>query len=181
MRMGIVLISPCGHANTLSHKMTFSCTNNIAKYEAFLTGLATARNMGIKKLKVIGDSISVVKQMSKDFAVKEPSLAPYRTMASRMVEKFEQVVIEHTPGSGNRYADVLATLGLRLRFSGETASVAVSKKDASIIRIFIEHMKREDVGSPKIDWQTAVRDALTAPDGGLKELKEYVFLTGDLY
>ncbi|EXC28861.1 Retrovirus-related Pol polyprotein from transposon 17.6 [Morus notabilis] len=95
--MGIVLISPCGHTSTLSHKITFSCTNNSAEYEVFLTGLATARNMGINKLKVIGDSNLVVRQMSGDFAVKELALAPYQAMAQRMVEKFEQVVIEHTP------------------------------------------------------------------------------------
>ncbi|XP_024019394.1 uncharacterized protein LOC112091006 [Morus notabilis] len=179
--MVIVLISPCGHTTTLSHQITFPCTNNITKYEAFLTGLVTARNMGIKKLKVIEDSNLVVRQMNGDFAVKELALAPYRAMAQRIIEKFEQVIIEHTPRSGNRYADALATLGSRLHFSGEIESVAVLKRDASIIQVFEEHMRREDAASPEIDWRTSVRDALTAPDRSLKELKEYVLLAGDLY
>ncbi|EXB67550.1 hypothetical protein L484_005999 [Morus notabilis] len=42
-------------------------------------------------------------------------------------------------------------------------------------------MKREDVESPEIDWWTTIRDTLTAPDGGFKELNEYVLLAGDLY
>ncbi|EXB67551.1 hypothetical protein L484_006000 [Morus notabilis] len=103
------------------------------EYEAFLTGMATTRNMGIKKLKVIGDSNLVVKQMNGDIAVKEPALTHYRTMAQRMVKKFKQVVIEHTPESGNRYTDALVTLGSRLCFSGEATSMAILKKDASII------------------------------------------------
>lgn len=42
-------------------------------------------------------------------------------------------------------------------------------------------MRRENAASSEIDWQISVRDALTVPDGGLKELKEYVLLAGDWY
>ncbi|GMN69668.1 hypothetical protein TIFTF001_038716 [Ficus carica] len=67
----IVLTSPDGHTTTLSHQITFRCTNNIAEYEAFLTRMVTVRNMGIRKLKVLGDSNLVARQMNGDFAVKE--------------------------------------------------------------------------------------------------------------
>ena len=40
----------------LSFKLEFSCSNNTVEYEAYLTELATALEMGIKHLKVIGDS-----------------------------------------------------------------------------------------------------------------------------
>ena len=65
----------------MSFKLDFSCTNNRVEYEAYLTGLAVAREMGIKHLRVIGDSNLVVCQAKEEFALKEPSLAPYRTMA----------------------------------------------------------------------------------------------------
>ena len=65
----------------MSFKLNFPCTNNIAKYEAYLTGLAVAHEMGIKHLRVIGDLNLVVCEAKGEFALKEPSLAPYRAMA----------------------------------------------------------------------------------------------------
>ena len=44
----------------LSFKLEFSCSNNTAEYEAYLTRLATALKMGIKHLRVMGDSNLVV-------------------------------------------------------------------------------------------------------------------------
>ena len=62
-------------------KLNFTCTNNTVEYEAYLIGLAVAREIGIKCLRVIGDSNLVVCQAKGEFALKEPSLAPYRAMA----------------------------------------------------------------------------------------------------
>ncbi|CAL8993354.1 unnamed protein product, partial [Prunus brigantina] len=53
---GVVLINPNGQATALSFKLDFPCTNNVAKYEAFIMGLSTAREMGAEKMKIIGDS-----------------------------------------------------------------------------------------------------------------------------
>ena len=62
----------------LSFKLEFPYSNNTA--EVYLTGLATALKMGIKHLKVIGDSNMVVCQAKGSFSLKEPSLALYRTL-----------------------------------------------------------------------------------------------------
>ena len=40
---------------TMSSKLDFPCTNNMVEYEAYLTGLMVAHEMGIKHLQVIGD------------------------------------------------------------------------------------------------------------------------------
>ena len=47
-------------AVALSLKLEFPCSNNTAKYEVYLTELATAFEMGIKHLRVMGDSNLVV-------------------------------------------------------------------------------------------------------------------------
>ena len=68
----------------LSFKLEFSCSNNTAEYEAYPMGLATTLEMEIKHLKVIGDSNLVVCQAKESFFfffLKEPILAPYRTLA----------------------------------------------------------------------------------------------------
>ncbi|CAL8992276.1 unnamed protein product [Prunus brigantina] len=59
---GVVLISTDGQVTTLSFKLNFSCTNNAAKYEAFIIGMSTAREMGVERIKIIGDSNLVLKQ-----------------------------------------------------------------------------------------------------------------------
>ena len=65
----------------MSFKLDFLYSNNVAKYEAYFPGLEITREMGIKRLKVRGDSNLVVSQAMGDFSLKEPSLAPYRAMA----------------------------------------------------------------------------------------------------
>ena len=65
----------------LSFKLDFSCSNNTTEYEAYLMRLAMALEMGIKHLRVIGDSNLVVCQVKGSFSLKEPSLAPYRKLA----------------------------------------------------------------------------------------------------
>ena len=78
---GIVLIKEVREAVAMSFKLNFPCTNNTAEYEAYLMGLVVAHEMGIKHRRVIGDSNLVVCQAKGEFALKEPSLAPYRTVA----------------------------------------------------------------------------------------------------
>ena len=92
----IVLIKEVGEAVAMSFKLNFPCTNNTAEYEAYLTGLAVAREMGIKHLRVIGDLNLVVYQVKGEFALKEPSLAPYRTMAQMLEDSFEDFNIQHS-------------------------------------------------------------------------------------
>ena len=57
---GVVLYHEGEETVALSFKLEFPCSNNIVEYEAYLTGLATTLKMGIKHLKVIGNSNLVV-------------------------------------------------------------------------------------------------------------------------
>jgi len=47
---GIVLSKNTGETMAMSFKLDFPCTNNMAEYEAYLTGLVVAYEMGIKHL-----------------------------------------------------------------------------------------------------------------------------------
>ena len=94
--VGIVLIKEVGEAVVISFKLNFPYTNNAAEYEAYLTGLAVVREMGIKHLSVIGDLNLVVCQAKGEFALKEPSLAPYRAMAQMLEDSFEDFDIQHS-------------------------------------------------------------------------------------
>ena len=80
-RVGVVLYHEEDKPVALSFQLEFPCSNNTEEYEAYLTGLATTLEMGIKHLKVMGDSNLVVFQAKGSFSLKEPSLAPYKMMA----------------------------------------------------------------------------------------------------
>ena len=82
--LGIVLSCEEGDTMPLSFKLGFSYSNNVAKYEVYLTGLAIALSIGIKHMRVLGDSNLVVSQVKGDFALRERSLAAYRTWAQKL-------------------------------------------------------------------------------------------------
>uniref|UniRef100_A0A2N9F9L1 Uncharacterized protein n=1 Tax=Fagus sylvatica TaxID=28930 RepID=A0A2N9F9L1_FAGSY len=126
----------------------------ILKYEAYLAGLAIAYEMGIKHLRVIGDSNLVVCQARGEFSLKEPSLAPYRALAQKFEARFSTFEIEHAQRNENRYADALATLGSQIAFEGEEMDVTIYRK-AKLM-------------SP-------------ADTADLREIKDYTLISGDLY
>ena len=95
--VGVVLYHEEDKVVVLSFKLDFPYSNNTAEYEAYLTMLATALEMGIKHLKVMSDSNLVACQTKGSFSLKEPSLAPYRTVAQKMEEKFSIFEIRSCP------------------------------------------------------------------------------------
>ena len=141
--VGVVLYHEEDKAVALSFKLEFPCSNNTTEYEAYLTGLATALEMGVKHLKVLGDSNLVVCQAQGSFSLKEPSLAPYRAMAQRMEEKFSTFEIEHASRNENRFADALAALGSQIIFEGSSTNIEVSKRKESIIEVLKEKFQEE--------------------------------------
>ena len=136
--VGVVLYHEEDKVVELSFKLEFLYSNNTAEYEAYLTGLATALKVGVKHLRVMGDSNLVICQAKGIFSLKEPSLAPYRAIAQKMEEKFSTFEIEHAPRNENRFADVLAVLGSQIMFEGDNTRVEVSKREESIIEVLKE-------------------------------------------
>ena len=129
---GIVLANGENEALSMSFKFDFLCSNNAVEFEAYLTGLAIAREMGIKRLKVRGDLNLVVSQARGDFSLKELSLALYRAMAQRLEDHFDELTIEHTQRSDNHHVDALAMLGSKIMFEGERTKVTILKRSIPI-------------------------------------------------
>ena len=93
--VGIVLSCEDGDTIPLSFKLGFSCSNNAAEYEAYLTGLTVALSIGVKHIRVLGDSNLVVSQVKGDFALREQSLAAYRIWAQKLEQEFQTFSIEY--------------------------------------------------------------------------------------
>ena len=59
---GLEVVLSCKDGDTmpLSFKLGFSYSNNAAEYEAYLIGLTIALSIGVKHMRVLGDSNLVV-------------------------------------------------------------------------------------------------------------------------
>ena len=148
--MEVVLYHEEEKAMALSFKLEFSCSNNTTEYEAYLIGLATALEMGIKHLRVMGDSNLMVCQTKGSFSLKEPNLTPYRAMTQKMEEKFSTFEIEHTPRNENLFANALAALGSQIIFEGDSTRIEVSERKESIIEMLKERFQKKQCEG---DWQ----------------------------
>ena len=129
----------------------------MAKYEAYLTGLAIALEMGVKHLRVMGDLNLVVCQTKRNFSLKEPNLASFRAMTQKMEEKFSTFEIEHTPRNENRFTDTLAALGSQIIFEGDSTKIEVNKRKESIIEKLKERFQEDQYEG---DWWIPIREAL---------------------
>ena len=75
--IGLVLISPEKVIVEKSLKLDFSATNNEAKYEALLMGIAMVQKMGGKSVKVFSESRLVFGQVKREFEAKDERMQGY--------------------------------------------------------------------------------------------------------
>ncbi|XP_027077127.2 uncharacterized protein [Coffea arabica] len=74
---GLLLISPTGEELTYALRFDFPASNNEAEYEALLTGLRIAHQMGITAIRVRSDSQLVVLQVRGEYEAKEEVMKKY--------------------------------------------------------------------------------------------------------
>ncbi|XP_070023143.1 uncharacterized protein [Nicotiana sylvestris] len=108
--IGAVLVSETGQYYSVSAKLRFSCTNNMAEYEACILGLNMAVDMNIQELLVIGDSDFLVHQVQGEWATKNSKILPYLHHVQELKKWFTKVESRHVPRIQNEFSDTLATL-----------------------------------------------------------------------
>jgi ribonuclease HI len=107
---GVVFVSPAQETISLSYKLEFEATNNVAEYEALVLGLRAAREMGIQEVAVFGDAELVVQQIRNAYQAKHPRLRSYRNEVWDLVDSFFSAFnISFIPREENTLADSLAT------------------------------------------------------------------------
>jgi len=87
-------------------------TNNVAEYQALITALKKAKELGAKRVAVRGDSELVVKQMRGEYRVKNEGLKGLYEEAQGLLAQFEQSTITHNYRHKNALADKLANLAM---------------------------------------------------------------------
>jgi ribonuclease HI len=84
---GVVLIPPECDVLKYAIQLEFSATNNITEYEGLVNGLRLAKDLGIRRLLIRGDSQLVAKQVQKEYDCNNDMMVEYLAEVHRM-EKF---------------------------------------------------------------------------------------------
>jgi ribonuclease HI len=104
----VVLVAPSKVKTCYAVKLDFSCTNNIAEYEALLLGLRKLRVMGIRRAILKTDSQVIAGHVDKSNKARDPKLERYLDAVRRLEASFEGFSVKNIPRGENEHADLLA-------------------------------------------------------------------------
>ncbi|MFH1254967.1 MAG: ribonuclease HI family protein [bacterium] len=82
-------------------------TNNQAEYKALIAGLLKAKGMGAEEIEVFSDSELMVKQLNREYRVKDEDLAVLFAKAHNASLGFKKIVFKHIRRGKNKLADKL--------------------------------------------------------------------------
>lgn len=83
-------------------------TNNQAEYYGLLAGMEAAEVVGVKKLRILGDSQLVVRQVMGRYKVSNEGLRRLYTRVKQVQKSFDGFQIEHVLRDKNKVADELS-------------------------------------------------------------------------
>jgi len=87
-------------------------TNNVAEYQAVISGLEAARAFPARRLELRADSMLVIRQLEGKWRVKQAHLRPLHARASELIATYEDVDLAHVPRDDNADADLLVNAAL---------------------------------------------------------------------
>uniref|UniRef100_A0A2N9FY66 Uncharacterized protein n=1 Tax=Fagus sylvatica TaxID=28930 RepID=A0A2N9FY66_FAGSY len=108
--VGIVFKTPEGHLLKHSTRLQYPTTNNEAEYEALLTGLRIAKELGANRLKIRSDSQLIVGQVNGEYEAREDRMTKYLKLVRNAIKWFDEVKLVQIPREQNTEADALAKL-----------------------------------------------------------------------
>jgi ribonuclease HI len=93
--VGILVTSPKGETFKYVMQMYFPASNNAAEYEALLHGLRIATALGIRRLKVLGDSMLVINQANKEWSCLDDKMLLYCQELCKLENNFDGLEYLH--------------------------------------------------------------------------------------
>jgi ribonuclease HI len=103
-----VLVAPSKVRTCYAARLDFSCTNNIAEYEALLLGLRKLKAMGIRRAILKTDSQVISGHVDKSSKARDLKLEKYLDTVRRLEASFEGFSVKNIPRGENEHADLLA-------------------------------------------------------------------------
>lgn len=105
---GMVILGEDGTVVDESFRYLGTATNNVAEYEALISGLELCRKYQPCQLHVHMDSELVVRQLQGRYRVKNETLAGFYQKAVELLKIFGTPALTHIPREKNARADKLA-------------------------------------------------------------------------
>ena len=91
-------------------------TSRVAEYYALKEGCEQALELGLKRVRFVGDSLMMINQMRGIYQVKNQDIRPIYEDVQRLLNKFEAVAFMHVKRSMNAAADKEANLAIDKHF-----------------------------------------------------------------
>jgi ribonuclease HI len=107
---GLLFVSPLGVHMRYIIRLHFPASNNVAEYEALVTGLRIAVELGVRHLDVRGDSQLVIDQVMKSSSCHDPKMEAYCQEVRCLEDKFHGLELNHIARRYNQAADELAKI-----------------------------------------------------------------------
>jgi ribonuclease HI len=182
-----VLVAPSKVKTCYAAKLDFSCTNNIAEYEALLLGLRKLRAMGIRRAILKTGSQVISGHVDKSSKARDPKLERYLDTVRRLEASFEGFSVKNIPRGQNEHAYLLdksAAQGLPLPsevFFETIKAPSVELMERVVLTISPVHSE---------DWRTKIISflqghCLSSDEAYNKRMetrtRPYVIIEGELY
>jgi ribonuclease HI len=107
----VVLIPPECDILKYDIQPEFLATNNITEYEGQVAGLWLAKDLGIRRLLIRGDSQLIAKQVQKECDCNNDKMVDYLAEMRRMEKFFNEFEVWYVPHLDNCDADHLVWIG----------------------------------------------------------------------
>jgi ribonuclease HI len=182
-----VLVAPSKVRTCYGARLDFSCTNNIAEYEALLLGLRKLKAMGIRRAILKTDSQVISGHVDKSSKTRDMKLEKYLDTVQRLEAFFEGFSVKNIPRGENEHADLLAksaAQGLPLPsevFFETIKAPSVELMERAVLAISPVHSE---------DWRTEIisflqGNCLSDDEAYNKRMeartRSYVIIEGELY
>jgi ribonuclease HI len=110
--IGAVIFDEKGNVVAEISEYIGETTNNQAEYKALIAGLTKAKELGASELEVFLDSELVVKQLNREYRVKDKDLAPLFVQVYNTSLSFKKIIFKHIFREKNELADKLVNQAL---------------------------------------------------------------------
>lgn len=110
--IGAVIYNQAGQIVAEISEYLGVATNNQAEYKALIAALKKAKELGGKELDCYLDSELVVKQLKREYKVKNKDLAPLFLEIHNLSISFKNIAYYHVPREDNKVADKLANIAM---------------------------------------------------------------------
>lgn len=110
--IGAVIIDEKGEVLGEISEYIGKATNNIAEYTALVRGLEKVLELGFKEVSCFLDSELAVKQLNREYKVKNEEIWKLFIKVYNLTHKFKKISFKHVERAKNKHADKLVNKAL---------------------------------------------------------------------